>query len=92
MRFEDALSALREGKKIRHPCMPEDEYYMRCRARINPKYFPVDAQPCDWESIVWMKGNREHPDMRPHGIVCKHGFSPMMNLFWVISDEWVLRD
>ena len=95
MKFEEALTALRAGAKIWHSGMPDDEYYMACRIQIHPilsKPIPLDEMPM---SIVWMKGGKQHPDMRykwnPYDSKtdpCKHGMSPMMNLLWVMSDGW----
>lgn len=95
MKFEDALAALRLGAKIRHPSMPEDEYYMACRVSIRPDISePINV----WEmpmSIVWMKSDKQHPDMlyrwNPHDPKtdpCKHGMSPMINLLWLMSEGW----
>ncbi len=84
MKFEEALTALRMGAKIWHPAMPEDEYYMACRVSL-------PTQP------VWMKAGKEHPEFRhkwnpydPKTDPCKHGMSPMINLLWLMSEEWVI--
>lgn len=95
MNFEEALTALRAGGKIRYPHMPEDEYYMACRFILHP----IISQPiCIDEmsmSIVWMKGDRQHPDMAykwnpydPKTDPCKHGMNPMINLLWLMSEDW----
>lgn len=95
MIIEEALAALRTGEKIWHPGMPEDEYYMACRVSIRPDIsepIRIDEMPM---SIVWMKSGKQHPDMLykwnmrdPKTDPCKHGMSPMMNLLWVMSEEW----
>lgn len=95
MKFEEALTALREGAKIRHPSMPDDEYYMACRVSIRPDFtqpIRIDEMPM---SIVWMKDGKKHPDMDyrwnshdPKTDPCKHGMAPMINLLWLMSDEW----
>lgn len=92
MKFEEALSALRQGAKIWHPGMPDDEYYMPCRIALHGEPIPIDDMPI---SIIWMKSGRQHPDMAyqwnpndPKSDPCKHGMSPMMNLLWVMSDGW----
>lgn len=95
MKFEEALKALRNGAKIQHPSMPEDEYYMSVRVSLRP----VVTKPINiWEmpeSIIWMKDGREHPEYRPSynpndpkTDPCKHGMSPMINLLWLMSEEW----
>ena len=92
MTFEEALTALRSGAKIWHPGMPDDEYYMGCKVGM----IPIEAFAEDLPiSIVWMKGDLEHPDMRPmwnpfdpSTDPCKHGMSPMINLLWLLSEGW----
>lgn len=92
MNFESALTALRNGAKIWHPGMDDDEYYMACRVSI----IPFETIPEDLPmSIVWMKSGKEHPEMRPKWNPydpktdpCKHGMAPMINLLWLMSDEW----
>lgn len=102
MKFENALSKMREGAKIRIRFMPEDEYYQACKIGLAPelKELEKDSEIKDWLdnqplSIVWMKGNRQHPDMMPKynppGVKtfqCKHGMFPMINLLWLMSHEW----
>ncbi len=95
MILEEALSKMRKGKKIRISYMPEDEYYQACRVSIHPdisKPINIIEMPM---SIVWMKGERQHPDMMhrwnpydPETDPCKHGMLPMINLLWLMSDEW----
>jgi len=95
MKFEEALTALRNGAKICHPYMPEDEYYMACRVSLRPDITkPINLHEMPM-SIVWMKSGKEHPDFRPKWNMydpktdpCKHGMSPMINLLWLMSDEW----
>lgn len=103
MKFEEALTAMRLGAKIRHPSMPEDEYYMACRVSIRPEFIinEIDAPlPPSVElpvSIVWMKASKQHPDMIPNWNPydpktdpCKHGMCPMINLLWIMSEGWEL--
>jgi hypothetical protein len=95
MKFEDALTALRAGAKISHPGMPNDEYYMACRVKINGhghSDMPIEEMPM---SIVWMKAGKQHPAMMPKWNLydpktdpCKHGMMPMINLLWLMSEEW----
>lgn len=96
MKLEQALCLLREGKKIWHPGMANDEYYMACKIFLHSDLLQdsiiFDELPL---SIVWMKEGKEHPDMKfqwdmydPKTDPCKHGMSPMINLYWIISDEW----
>jgi len=89
MKFEDALAQMREGKKIRHPSFDDDIWFQACKVG-----FIYDIERAkEWPlSIVKMKGDREHPDMRPVydplNPECKHGNMPQINLFLLISDEW----
>lgn len=92
MKFEDALNALRSGAKIWHPGMDEDEYYGACRIGLTGVETSLDQM---LTSIVWMKGDNQHPDMMPNWNPhdpktdpCKHGMAPMMNLLWVMSEGW----
>lgn len=95
MKFEDALCALREGAKIWHPGMPDDEYYMVCRISIRPDLtHPININEIPL-SIVWMKDGKQHPDMAyrwnpfdPKTDPCKHGMAPMINLLWLMSESW----
>lgn len=100
MKFEDALSFMRHGAKIRCPFMPKDEYYIACYVSLRRELMTSDQ----WKeymlsdkpvSICWMKGEHEHPDMRPKWNPydpktdpCKHGMAPMINLIWLMSDDW----
>jgi hypothetical protein len=101
MIFEEALKAMRNGKKIRISFMPEDEYYAACYVTFKFS----DDQEKELEeakergmSIVWMKGKFQHPDMgggNPDKIdwnkitnPCKHGNYPMMNLLWIMHNDW----
>ena len=70
MKFEEALTALRSGAKIRHPMMDPDEYFSGCYMSLDMRL--CDLPPEDFEeikargiSITKMKGNEVHPDMRP---------------------------
>ncbi len=95
MKFEEALAALRLGAKIRHPHMPEDEYYMACRVSLLPNFSqPINLHEMPM-SIIWMKGGKEHPEFRPKWNPydpktdpCKHGLAPMIDLLWLMSEEW----
>lgn len=92
MKFENALSALRVGGKIWHPGMPDDEYYMACKVSLPGLDTPIEEMPV---SIVWMKAGKQHPDMLPRWNPydpktdpCKHGMMPMINLLWLMSEDW----
>lgn len=61
MKFEEALSELRLGKKIRHPMFEKDVYLMACRVGLigyDPE--PPEEKPI---SIVKMKGDRQHDEI-----------------------------
>lgn len=64
MIFEQALSALRKGKKITHPRFDPDVYLMACYLTL--KYDPDDTFEKAQErgmSIVKMRGDVAHEDM-----------------------------
>ena len=94
MIFEEALKLMREGEKITHPYFEKDEYFSACRIGIiGDDKTPIEERPI---SIVKMKGEYEHPDMRKRyfSIIfekpCEHGNAPQLNLFLVMSNEWEL--
>jgi hypothetical protein len=61
MKFEEALTALREGAKIWHPTFSDDEYLAACRVGfIGDNDTPLEEKPI---SIVRMKGDRQADDM-----------------------------
>jgi hypothetical protein len=60
MKFEEALTALREGAKIWHPGMADDEYYTVCRVGFIGDDTPLNEKPI---SIVKMKGDRQADEM-----------------------------
>jgi hypothetical protein len=78
MKFEDALSAMREGAKIRHPSWDEDEYLMGCYVGF---IFPEESfkeKKKRSMSIVKMKGKNDHPDMVPHPELYELSFDQYM--------------
>ena len=81
MKFEEALSLMREGKKIRHPFFENDVYFKICRSGliwcdIHLSEFPI--------SIIKMKGDRQHEDMVTEN---NENFT-QFPLFLIISDDW----
>ena len=60
MKFEQALAALREGKKIRHSSFETDEYFMACHVGLVGDDTPFNEGPI---SIVKMKGDKLHESM-----------------------------
>lgn len=105
MIFEEALAELRKGNKIRHPDMPEDEYFMGCYVTINPLLHPNGIETFKMiqlrgMSIVKMKGDRQHPDMGigslehiPRDLTpCKHGNTPQICIFLLMANDWELID
>jgi len=98
MKFEDALSAMRKGAKIRSPFFESDEYLMACY--VSMKFDPEETFEKAKErgmSIVKMKGDRQHPDMGsgdmdriPKDFLnpCKHGYFPQINLLLLMRDDW----
>jgi len=101
MKFEEALTAMRSGAKIRHSYMPEDEYYQACYVTINTEFLSLPPESIEkiksrGMSIVKMKGGNAHPDMRPKCIFPQEKCSiepklhsyPQLNLLWLMMDEW----
>lgn len=60
MKFEEALSALREGAKIWHPRFSDDEYLSACRVSLIGDNTPLNEKPM---SIVKIKNGRQSDDM-----------------------------
>lgn len=98
MIFEEALSKMRKGKKIRHPMMEPDEYFIACRIGLK---FGNEKPTSEWPiSISKMKGEYLHPDMGAGSLdklpkdwdkpPCKHGNFPQINLLYIMSDEWMV--
>lgn len=59
MKFEEALTAMRAGAKIRHPHWESEDYLMGCLIGLpfcEDRHF----------SIVKMRGEYQHPDMYSH--------------------------
>lgn len=92
MIFEEALSKLREGKKIRHSSFDEDVYLQSCINVIGVNKLSDEEFSKLPLSITWMKGKYEHPNMRPKiGIYdkpCVHGNYPQLNLLILMRDDW----
>lgn len=90
MKFEEALTKMREGSKITHPSFEEDVYLQACRVGI---IFDSNFKETWPISIVKMKGDRQHEDMMPiHRERCIHGLTPQLNLFLVMSEDWEVID
>lgn len=49
MKFEEALTALRKGAKIRHPSMPDDEYLSGCYITLTINLLLIMSD--EWEII-----------------------------------------
>lgn len=60
MKFEDALSQMRLGKKIRHPSFADDEYLSACIVGIIGDDKSFEQKDI---SIVKCKGDRQHDEM-----------------------------
>lgn len=73
MNFEEALSKLREGKKIRHPHFEEDVYLVGCYVSLKTIIDDDGKELADsfeeskerGMSITLKKGDNIHPDMYP---------------------------
>lgn len=93
MIFEDALKLLRDGKKITHPYLKEDEYFMACYMGFVFTDEDIEEIKKRGISIVKMKGNKEHAEMRPPKIdwleTELHPFNmPSIPIFALIQDDW----
>lgn len=62
MKFEEALVALREDKKIWHPTFADDEYLCGCYVSLPGEDFEEIKKTRDI-SIVRIKGDRQHDCM-----------------------------
>lgn len=65
MKFEEALAHMREGKKITHDLIQDNDgennvYFMSCRVGFKFCDIPVESWPI---SVVKMKGEYKHADM-----------------------------
>ena len=60
MTFEEALTHLRKGRKIRHPTFDKNEYLMACRVGFLEDEMPLEERPI---SIVKMNGDRQADEM-----------------------------
>lgn len=73
MKFEEALSKLREGKKIRHPSFEKDEYLMGCYLTLpftlekhgKEESDSFDVVQLNDISITYMLDDKIHLNMRP---------------------------
>lgn len=100
MKFEEALTALREGEKIWHPTFADDEYLMGCYVGLNTEMLGLPAE--DFQevkargmSIVKMKAGEQHPDMLPRNWpkrqpCCNPDLHsmPQLNLLLIMADNW----
>ncbi len=100
MKFEEAITLMREGKKIAHQSLGENVYLQACRVGLMFDETPFEDRPI---SIVKMLGDRQHPDMGTMGPddicfpgtmmvrsevlkePCKHGNHPQLNLVLVMK-------
>jgi hypothetical protein len=107
MKFEEALAAMRTGKKIRHPHFESDVYFQACRIGFIWDDTPIQERPI---SIVKMRGDNQHEDMgggsiddivHPGTLVikekylekpCKHGNFPQLNLLMIMLDDWEILE
>ncbi len=105
MIFEEALAELRKGKKILHPLFEEDEYLMGCYVGLKFCEESFEQAKERGISISKMKGEFAHPDMVPRlpifeamDLCEKYPFlkdkimCPQLNLFLIVSDDWVVLD
>ncbi len=92
MKFEEALAQLREGKKIKHPSFPNDEYLMGCYITIPKDIFDEEIEKKI--SIVRMIKDKVHPHMKGSKSIfpnCEnhdlHQY-PQLNLLTIMCDDW----
>lgn len=99
MKFEDALKAMREGKKIRDPSWEKDVYLIGCY--VTSKLLNITFQQAkeNGMSIVKMKNGYQHPDMRPKNWPDKqnccdpelHSY-PQLCLLSIMREDWEVVD
>lgn len=102
MKFEDALSQMRLGKKITHKHLGENVYLQACRLGLMFDDSPIYDMPI---SIVKMKGEYQHPDMLPplsfsqqmdllniYPILRDKITYPTINLLLIMSDDWIVLE
>lgn len=107
MKFEDALSEMKKGKKIRHPHFNTNEYLIACYVSLvtiideNGKELidSFDDAKKRGMSIVKMKGDKQHSDMTPRNYPYRQNCCnpdlhsmPQLNLFSIISEDWEIVD
>ena len=108
MKFEDALIQMRAGKKITHPVFDDDVYFMACRLSIAFMQMPLEDMPISIVKMKGDLQHPDmgivgSPDdiCYPGRLIpkekflekpCKHGFTPQLDLFLVMSDEWKVID
>jgi hypothetical protein len=96
MKLEEALKHLREGKKIRHRLLhnnnyvyfQEDEYLMACKVGFRPE-FGGDSK--DYKlSVTKMKGDYVHTDMTPSLDQCLDGKGapPSISIMLLLDEDW----
>jgi|SRR6185503_1416268 len=102
MKFEEALSALRNGSKTRHPSFEEDEYLVGCYVGMIGFEESFEDKKARGMSIAKLKGDKLTPEMFNSGLtfsemqdICdKHPhlrkilLSPQLNLLIIMSDDW----
>jgi len=105
MKFEDALSALRNGKKIRHPSWEKDEYLIGCYVGMIGFEESFEDKKARGMSITKMKGEHIHPEMvgiltinERLDILDKYPklnkliSSPQLNLLLIMSEDWEILE
>ncbi len=106
MKFEDALLQMRLGKKITHPSFEKDVYFQACRVGLIFDKTPLEQRPMSIVKMkgecqhpdMGVGGGID--DMVYPGTLiikdkfldkpCKHGITPQLCLFLVMSDEWMV--
>ena len=102
MNFEDALAQLRIGKKITHPNFDEGIYFMGCYLSFMGERLSDDMSIVKMRGDYQHEdmGIGTIDDMLYPGTMivkeevfakpCKHGYLPQIDLFLVMSDEWMV--
>lgn len=95
MKFEEALAAMRDGKKIRHPTFKENEYLMVCKLKINPILKLSEEEIPNIISVVKMQGEFMSEDMKFKNWPTKQNCcqpelhnNPQLNLLLIMCDDW----
>jgi len=105
MILEQALTQMRLGKKITHPLFESDVYFMACRIGFSFIDTPHEDKPISIVKMKGERAHEDMgtgsiDDICYRGTMmirtefiekpCKHGFRPQLDLFLLMSDDWIV--